>query len=68
MAKQVFINLHESGESPIETALIIALEVDCMYDPGSFYEPFSFRPETEEEHAKLISLLDEYGMAIVSGR
>ena len=62
MKHKIFINLHNSPEDSLTSAIIISLEVGCEYSSGSFCEPFSLLPENEEQKNIAIKMLEEQGI------
>ena len=47
-----------SVEGSLTICLMIRDELDIMFDSGTWNTPFYFFPESEEETAKLIELLE----------
>ncbi len=65
-AQTIPINPYKT-EGSISYAVMIAEDTGCPYDGGVWNGPFTFRPESNIQHAKVMDLVRYIGLHVLEG-
>lgn len=66
MVKPIDVNLYQWHlKGSLDMCIMIAHETKCTYNGGVWNGPFQFLPDTEEQRAAVIDLVNHFELKVV---